>query len=127
MPRPYVPCILAMVIGAAMPSAPRAGIKKEMATAVSLARKGLWNEAAHRFRLLIQAHPDNPRLWNNLAVAYEATHRYQQARDAYLKAITLDDGSLQRLRDNRQGFELFYQGRTGQTTAPREGDPARAP
>ncbi len=84
--------------------------KKEIAFAVSLARKGLWNEAAHRFRLLVRKDPENPRLWNNLAVAYEASRQFQEARRAYTQAAVLAQKQriLEPLEANREAFEAFF-------------------
>lgn len=86
-----------------------AGKQKELAFAVSLARKGLWREAAFRFQALARRDPRNARLWNNLAVAYEASGRYEEAHEAYEKAAALPtSGGREPLELNRSAFEAFY-------------------
>lgn len=84
------------------------GIKKELAYAVDLGRKGLWHEAAHRFRLLLVRAPDDARLWNDLAVAYEAVGRYDDAHEAYAKAVSLADPPTEEMLANQEAFEAFY-------------------
>lgn len=98
--------LAALVLGAAPARA--ASIKKEMAYAVDLGKKGLWHEAAHRFRLLLVRAPDHPRLWNDLAVAYEAVGRYDDAHQAYEKAVALMDSPPEEMLANQEAFEVFY-------------------
>ena len=78
--------LLAALLLAAAPARAKS-IKKEMDYAVDLAKKGLWHEAAHRFNLLLVRAPDHPLLWNDLAVAYEAVGRYDDAHKAYERAL----------------------------------------
>ena len=103
--------ILALAIAAAvlLPDPAAAGRKKEMHFAVSLARRGLWNEAAHRFRLLVEKDPDDARLWNNLAVAYEAAQRFDKAREAYEKAASLLGKRSNEFKANHEAFLAFYE------------------
>jgi hypothetical protein len=85
-----------------------ASLKREMGFAVDLAEKGLWNEAAHRFLSLLKREPYNPRLWNNLGVAYEALGEYDKAHEAYDKAVTLMAHPPDSLLANQEAFESFY-------------------
>jgi hypothetical protein len=85
-----------------------AGKKKDMGYAVSVAQKGLWREAAHRFRALLEKHPDDARLWNNLAVAYEASGEFKLAHEAYEKSVELEPEKLDEMIMNREAFESFY-------------------
>lgn len=76
---------------------------------VDMAKRGLWNEALFRFRQADGLDPSNPRIVNNLAVAYEATGRYDEALEMYRRALQLspDDRTLRR---NYSRFIEFYQG-----------------
>ena len=90
-----------------LPAPAAAGQKKEIAFAVSLAQKGLWKEAAFRFREILEKNPHNPRVWNNLAVAYEASGEFDKAHEAYMRAADLP-GQFDELEMNRSSFEAFY-------------------
>ncbi|MES1211466.1 MAG: tetratricopeptide repeat protein, partial [Acidobacteriota bacterium] len=50
---------------------------------VDMARRGLWSEALFRFHQAETLDPRNPRVLNNLAVAYEATGEYDKALGYY--------------------------------------------
>ena len=100
-----VSCLAAALTVPPEPAA--AGNNKDLVFAVSLARKGLWKEATFRFQSMVEKNPRNPRLWNNLAVAYEATGLFDRAHEAYEQAASLA-GELEPLELNRSGFEAFY-------------------
>ena len=101
--------VAGMAVVAALAASPAAaGRKSETAFAVSLAEKGLWSEALHRFRTLCQKHPNNPRAWNNLAVALEAVGRYDEAHEAYQRAAGIEEKDLEEIRLNREAFDDFY-------------------
>ncbi len=85
-----------------------ASVRKEMAYAVDLAKRGLWHEAAHRFNLLLVRAPNHPRLWNNLAVTYEAIGRYDEAHEAYAKAVGLMVYPPEEMLANQEAFEAYY-------------------
>ncbi len=95
-------------------------IKKEMSYAVDLGKKGLWNEAAHRFRLLLVRAPEHSSLWNDLAVAYEALGRYDDAHQAYEKAVAFAKSPSEELLLNQEAFELFYRRWKGPEQPPEE-------
>jgi tetratricopeptide (TPR) repeat protein len=103
----WMSAALALALTVSAPPA-MAGEKKEIRYAVSLAKKGLWREAAFRFRGLLDKHPDDPRLWNNLAVAYEASGEFKLAHEAYEKALELEPDRLDEMMMNREAFESFY-------------------
>lgn len=70
---------------------------------VDAARNGLWREAIFRWEKLLKAEPDNPRLRNNLAVAYEGLGEADSARREYREALRLAPGSRE-IRDNYVSF-----------------------
>jgi Tfp pilus assembly protein PilF len=47
-------------------------------------------------------------VWNNLAVAYEATGQFEQAREAYQRALRMQPDNRE-LRRNYSRFVEFYQ------------------
>ena len=54
---------------------------------------GLWDEATMRWKRMAELHPDDARIHNNLAVAYEAKEEHELAMNEYKKAIELDPGN----------------------------------
>jgi len=58
--------------------------------AVKSADMGLWNEAIMRWKRIADLNPNNARVHNNLAVAYEAKGELESALSEYDKAIKLD-------------------------------------
>ena len=93
---------------------------------VEMARRGLWSEALFRFRQAERANPSDPRILNNLAVAYEALGRFEDALEQYQKAIKADRGNRE-LRRNYSRFIEFYRAfkpdQTGAGTQDGEGAP----
>ena len=57
---------------------------------VQMAKMSLWREAMFRFKRAVQIDPNDARAHNNLAVAYEATGDFENARKEYLEALRLD-------------------------------------
>lgn len=94
------------------------------------AERGLWREAMFRWERVLKTDPDNPRLHNNLAVAYESLGHFDQARQEYEAARRLDPDS----REIRNNFEAFralcksIKSCSGEdSTAPAGSSPAAAP
>lgn len=98
---------------------------------VDMARRGLWSEALFRFHQAEKLEPGNPRIQNNLAVAYEATGEFEQALQHYQSALKLDPNNRD-LRANWTRFSQFYSAFTsqkrveGQTGQPRPAAPSTA-
>lgn len=70
---------------------------------LQVARHNLWREALERFKRATQIDPTYAAAWNNLAIAYENSGDFGNAREAYSQAVKLDP-------DNqyiRQNFDLF--------------------
>jgi tetratricopeptide (TPR) repeat protein len=89
-------CVL---LGAARPPSP----KEQMRFGVAAAQQGLWREAMFRWEKLVKIQPDNPRLRNNLAVAYESIGDVDGARRSYREALRLAPASKE-IRDNYNSF-----------------------
>lgn len=96
-------------LGCAGGSAPATGAPgAQLEFGVQMARRGLWNEALFRFEQAQRSNPNNPRLLNNLAVAYEAVGRYDEALATYQKAVRMAPGES-RIRENLSRFSQFYE------------------
>lgn len=105
----FAPLALAvLLIAACSSSAPQASAKSQLSFGAQMAQRGLWNEALFRFRQAEQLGSSNPRVWNNLAVAYEATGNYDEALKSYRKALELAPGDLE-IKRNYSRFVEFYQ------------------
>ena len=92
---------------AARPSKPK--VEDQIAFGVSMARRGLWNEALFRFRMANQVRPNDSRILNNMAVAFEAVGRFEEALASYQKALKADPSNRE-LKKNYSRFIEFYQG-----------------
>lgn len=88
-----------------LPSAARSGEspKEQMDFGVKAAKRGLWHEAMFRWEKALKLDPRNPRLMNNLAVAYETTGEFEKADAMYLQALQIEPGN----RDIKQNHDLF--------------------
>jgi Tfp pilus assembly protein PilF len=101
----------------------------QLSFGVDMAKRSLWSEALFRFHQAERLDPDNPRVYNNLAVAYEATGDYKKALEYYQKALKKSPDSRD-LRANYARFVEFYQGFKPDETkgqAPRPEPPAPGP
>jgi len=77
--------------------------KEQMDFGVKAAKKGLWREAAFRWEKALKLDPRNPRIINNLAVAYETAGQFDKADQLYRQALQVDPGN----RDIKQNYDLF--------------------
>lgn len=80
----------------------------QLAFGVSMAQRGLWNEAMFRFHAAERLEPDNPHVFNNLGVAYEAAGDFEKALQNYQKALKLAPDSRE-AKANYARFVEFYQ------------------
>ncbi|HEX3127183.1 MAG TPA: tetratricopeptide repeat protein [Thermoanaerobaculia bacterium] len=98
----------------------------QLAFGVDMARRGLWSEALFRFHQAESLDPRNPRVLNNLGVAYEATGEYDKALGYYKQALQIDPNNRE-LRANYGRFVEFYQafqGKEGKDKKTEGGQPA---
>jgi hypothetical protein len=85
----------------------------QLAFGVDMAKRGLWSEALFRFHEAERADPQNPRVHNDLGVAYEAQGDFDQALQHYRKALQLAPNDRD-VRANYTRFAEFYQAFKGQ-------------
>jgi Tfp pilus assembly protein PilF len=81
----------------------RSDAKKQVEFGIKVAQSGLWNEALYRWKKAVETDPTYAAAWNNLAIAYEHEGRFEEAKDAYEKALKLDPKNLM----IRQNYDLF--------------------
>lgn len=111
----YVPLVLASIVLIGGPTvlacagrqAPESAAAQR-AFGTEMARQGLWNEARFRFERASELAPDDPRAYNNLAVAYEALGLFEEALETYRKGLEVDPTNRV-LRANYARFIDFYQ------------------
>lgn len=97
------------------------GAGAQLAFGVDMAERGLWSEALFRFHQAERLDPSNPRILNNLAVAYEATGAFDRALEYYQKALRAAPDNRE-ARANYARFVEFYQSfRPRQEKAPAAG------
>lgn len=97
-----------LLVPAAASAADAESADAQIEFGVDMAKRGLWNEALFRFRAAEQLEPGSFRVLNNLAVAYEATGQFEQALDAYQRALRMEPNNRE-LRRNYSRFIEFYQ------------------
>lgn len=97
----------------------------QLSFGVAMAQRGLWSEALFRFHQAERLDPQNPRVLNNLGVAYEAAGEYERALEYYQRALKIDTQNRE-LRANYARFVEFYQSfkPTPETAAATPGQPA---
>lgn len=104
-------CALTLALaasGCASSGGPSAGASSQVDFGVDMARRGLWNEALFRFEQARRERPADAKVLNNLAVAYEAVGRFDEALELYKEASRLAPGERS-LKLNYSRFLEFYQ------------------
>jgi Tfp pilus assembly protein PilF len=74
---------------------------------VKMARLGLWSEALFRFRQAERHEPNNAKVINNIAVAYEAIGQFERAYETYQRGIKAAPGNAD-MKRNYARFVEFY-------------------
>lgn len=101
---PRLPLLILMAALTTLAAAPSGeSVHEQMDFGVKAAKKGLWKEALFRWEKAVKLQPDNPRLLNNLAVAYETAGDFEKADATYRRALEADPSN----RDIKQNFDLF--------------------
>lgn len=96
--------------------------KEMMAFGLEAAKRGLWREAAFRWERTVKQTPDNARLHNNLAVAYESLGDLARAESEYKEALRLDPGNKE-IRANYESFEEIHRARLDKARRDQEAAP----
>ena len=99
---------LLLPLAAASADAQTGSAEAQIRFGIDMAKRGLWSEALFRFQQAERLEPQSFRVWNNLAVAYEATGQFEQALDSYQRALRIEPGNRE-LRRNYSRFIEFYQ------------------
>jgi Tfp pilus assembly protein PilF len=81
----------------------RSDARSQVEFGISVAGRGLWREAIHRWERAVAIDPTYAAAHNNLAVAYEHEGQLDKALKAYERALELDPKNT----FVRQNFELF--------------------
>jgi Tfp pilus assembly protein PilF len=99
--------VFAMVLTATALADKRSDAKAEVKFGISVAQKGLWNEATLRFESAVAIDASYASAWNNLAIGYEQLGRFDDARKAYERAMDLDPKN-EYIRRNYESFREIY-------------------
>jgi Tfp pilus assembly protein PilF len=81
----------------------RSEAKAQVEFGIKVAQNGLWKEATYRWEKAVQIDPSYAEAWNNLAIAYEQQGDFDNAEEAYSKAVALDPDNIM----IRQNYDLF--------------------
>ena len=81
----------------------RSDAKEQVEFGIKVAQTGLWREAQYRWERAVQIDPTYAEAWNNLAIAYEHSGKFDEARKAYETALKLDPKNML----IRQNYDLF--------------------
>ena len=100
--------LVLLSVAAAAPAAAADAAEKQLQFGANMARRGLWKEALFRFQQAARHDPENPRILNNIAVSYEALGLFDEALDAYRKALRAGPADRE-LKGNYARFAEFYQ------------------
>ena len=104
-------------LGLAVAPASAVSSRKLMQFGVEAAQQGLWREALFRWEKAVKDDPENARLRNNLAVAYESLGRLEEADREYLEALRLAPDSRE-IKDNHVSFRKMHPAFQGAENAP---------
>ena len=80
------------------------GGPNQMKIGVWALRHNLWDEALYRWQRVLESNPGSAAAHNNLAVAYEAKGRWEDARREYEAALKSDPGN-RKIKSNYDQFK----------------------
>ena len=98
----------ALTLLIASPLAAADPAKQQLEFGIDMAKRGLWSEALFRFQQAARLEPNNPRILNNIAVAYEALGLFDEALESYQAALRAGPSDRE-LKSNYSSFVEFYQ------------------
>lgn len=81
----------------------RSDARAQVEFGISVAQRGLWQEALYRWERAVDIDPSYAAAWNNLGIAYEHEGLFDKARDAYEKALDLEPSNTM----IQQNYDLF--------------------
>ena len=81
----------------------RSDAKAQVEFGIKAAQNELWKEATYRWEKATQIDPTYAEAWNNLAIGYEYSGRFEDAEAAYQRALKLDPNNAM----IRQNYDLF--------------------
>lgn len=94
--------LFAVTSGAAMAD-PRKEATSQVAFGITVAQKGLWQEAVYRWQRATEIDPTYAAAFNNLAIAFEQLGKFEEAGKAYERAIEIEPENL----SIQQNYDLF--------------------
>jgi Tfp pilus assembly protein PilF len=97
---------LALVLGAsgvAQAQDAREQAKSQVEFGITVAQRGLWQEAVFRWERATEIDPSYAAAFNNLGIAFEQLGKFDQAGKAYEKALELEPQNLA----IQQNYDLF--------------------
>lgn len=92
-----------LLIASVADASDRSKAKEQVEFGIKVAQNGLWNEALYRWKRAVELDPSYAAGWNNLAIAFEHEGRFEEARQAYEKALQLDAKNML----IKQNYDLF--------------------
>lgn len=99
--------LLLVVVSTPLLADKRSDAKAQVAFGIAVAQKGLWKEATQRWESATATDPTYASAWNNLAIGYEQLGRFDDARNAYEKAMQLDPKNTY-IKGNYEQFRDIY-------------------
>lgn len=98
----------ALVEPAVAANKPQKEAEEQVKRGYRAAKRGYWQEALFRFERADGLTPNEPRILNNIAVALEASGRFEEALVAYETALAVAPNDRV-LRQNYSRFKEFYE------------------
>lgn len=106
----WVPVAALLAVWVSSPALPQSGgPTKVMIFAADMAERGNWREALYRWEQVNRDVPDNPKVLNNLAVAYEVLGRLEESHDFYARAVTRSGGDPEIAENSRRSARFWRQ------------------